>query len=417
MAKLIIKGGRQLDGSVEVSGSKNASLELLAASLLANKPCTISNLPQISDVEVMIELIRAVGAKVERFGNQARIDASALAYADPIPELVGKMRASLVLIGPYLARFGKIKLPFPGGDLIGKRPIDTHLNAFRQAGVSVKQQGKYYILRCEKPCSGDIYLPEMSLTATGNLLMFAASSPSTTRINVAASEPEIANLAEFLVKLGAEIQGAGSPHIGVKGQTRLGGAKISVIPDRLEAGTLLMAAMITGGTIALNKVEPTHLGNIIPRLEVIGAKVNVSGNSVSLTTRPQLIATNIDTRPYPGFPTDLQSPIATLLTQAKGRSMIFETMYEGRFSYVKDLIKMGAKMKVIDPHNLEIDGPKTLSRRKLYTPHDTRAGGAFILAGLAAKGTTTIENLVPIDRAYARIDQKLAKLGAAIQRV
>ncbi len=417
MAKLVIQGGKQLSGTVNVSGSKNAALKLIAATILATKPCEIANVPEISDVEVMLSLIKGVGARIERFGDVVRIDPTHIAYADPDPKLVGKMRASLVLIGPYLARFGRIKIPFPGGDLIGKRPIETHIDAFKQMGVNVEKEGKYYIFKCKKLHFGEIYLNEMSVTATENILMAASALPGVTTIHVAASEPEIVNLAELLGVLGANITGAGSPHITVHGSKRLGGAKIATIPDRLEAGTLLMAAMVTGGSITLKNINPVHFGNILPRLEQIGARFKVGKDSVSLATRPQLLATNVDTRPYPGFPTDLQSPMAMLLTQATGRSTIFETMYEGRFTYVKGLRSMGAKITVPDPHNLIITGPKKLSGRKIYTPADTRAGGAFILAGLAARGTTEIENLVPIDRAYARIDQKLKELGAAIERV
>ncbi|MBI3261154.1 UDP-N-acetylglucosamine 1-carboxyvinyltransferase [Candidatus Berkelbacteria bacterium] len=416
MAKLRIQGGKKLSGTVSVSGSKNAALKLIAATILATKPCEITNVPEISDVEVMLGLIKGVGARVERFGDVVRIDPTHIAYADPDPKLVGKMRASLVLIGPYLARFGQIKIPFPGGDLIGKRPIQTHIDAFTQMGVNVKKEGKYYIFKCRKLRSGEIYLNEMSVTATENVLMAASAIPGVSTIHIAASEPEIVNLAEFLEVLGAKITGAGSPHLTVQG-SNLGGGKVQVIPDRLEAGTLLMAGMVTGSSITLKGVNPVHLGNILPRLEQVGARFKIGKDSVSLATSPLLLATTIDTRPYPGFPTDLQSPMATLLTQAKGRSAIFETMYEGRFTYVEGLRSMGAKITVPDPHNLIINGPKRLSGRKIYTPADTRAGGAFILAGLAARGTTEIENLVPIDRAYARIDQKLKELGAAIERV
>lgn len=417
MAKLVIQGGKQLGGTISVSGSKNAALKLIAATILATKPCEITNLPEISDVEVMLGLIKGVGAQVERFGDVVRIDPKHIAYADPDPKLVGKMRASLVLIGPYLARFGRIKISFPGGDLIGKRPIGTHIDAFKQMGVSVEKEGKYYIFKCKKLHSRDIYLNEMSVTATENVLMAASALPGATNIHVAASEPEIVNLTEFLGALGATITGAGSPHLTVKGVRRLGGGNVATIPDRLEAGTLLMAAMVTGGSIILKKVNAAHLGNILPRLEQIGARITLGKNSVSLATSPFLLATRLDTRPYPGFPSDLQSPMATLLTQARGRSTIFETMYKGRFTYVEGLRRMGATIRVADPHNLIINGPKKLSGRKIYTPADTRAGGAFILAGLAARGTTEIENLVPIDRAYARIDQKLKELGAAIERV
>jgi len=417
MAKLIIQGGKKLSGTVTVSGSKNAALKLIAAAILATKPCEITNIPEISDVEVMLGLIKGLGARVERFGDVVRIDPKHIAYADPDPKLVGKMRASLVLIGPYLARFGRIKIPFPGGDLIGKRPIETHIDAFRQLGVNVEKEGKYYILKCKKLHSGEIYLNEMSVTATENILMAASAIPGISTIHVAASEPEIVNLAAFLGVLGAKITGAGSPHLMVQGSNRLGGGEARVIPDRLEAGTLLMAGMVTASSITLKGINPVHLGNILPRLEQVGARFKVGQDSVSLTTSPSLLATAVDTRPYPGFPTDLQSPMAMLLTQAHGRSTIFETMYEGRFTYVEGLRSMGAKIIVPDPHNLIITGPKILSGRKIYTPDDTRAGGAFILAGLAARGTTEIENLVPIDRAYARIDQKLKELGAAIERV
>ncbi len=417
MSYLKIEGQHKLRGTVTVSGSKNAAIKLIAATLLASKPCTITNVPDISDVAVMLQLVENLGARVTRRNHTITIDPRHIRYVDPDPALVGRLRASLVLIGPYLARFGKIKMPFPGGDLIGKRPIDTHIQAFQQLGVLVRKQGKYYIFTCAKLRNCEIYLSEMSVTTTENILMAVASIPGKSIIHGAASEPEIVNLADFLTTLGARIDGAGSPNITVHGKSNLSGGAGQVIPDRLEAGALLIAALITKGAITVKGVIPGHLSNLLPKLQAMGARITITKNSVAINSPVTLKPIAIDTRPYPGFSTDLQSPMAAALTQARGDSSIFETLFEGRFNYVDELVRMGAKIEIKDQHRLIIHGKSTLRARKLYTPHDIRAGGAFILAALAAKGVSEIYNLEPIDRGYDHIDQKLALLGAKIERI
>lgn len=417
MTKFLIEGDRPLRGKVAVSGAKNAALKMIAASLLATGPCKLRNVPRISDVRVMIKLVEGFGVKSQWDDQHTlTLDPTRVHKADPDPRLVKKLRASLVLIGPALARFGQISLPIPGGDQIGRRPIDTHLNALRQLGAKIELKNDTYHLTTPKLKGATVFLDEMSVTATENTLMTALLVQGKTTIHVAASEPEIANLAQFLNNIGAKIRGAGSPTIEIEGVKQLSGGQATIIPDRIEASTLLLAGLITDGEVTISNLDSKYLANLLPTLERMNAKITIKNSQVTARRQGNLKPVNIDTRPYPGFSTDLQSPLAALSTQAQGTSRIFETLFENRFNYVDELNSMGAKIKILERHTVEIAGPTVLVAKDLNT-RDIRAGAALVLAALAAKGQSVIENAQLIDRGHERLDEKLAKLGANITRI
>lgn len=421
MTQFIISGGKPLKGIVEISGAKNAAIKMVACSILATQPITLRNVPKISDIDVMVSLVGDFGVKANWIDEHTLVlDPSGIHSADPNPELVKKLRASVLLIGPALARFGKIRLPTPGGDQIGKRPINTHLNALKQLGAKIEKQGEIYNISAEKLRGSEVYLDEMSVTATENTLLAATLARGTTTIHVAACEPEIVNLTELLSNMGAQIKNAGSPTIIVKGTNSpsggLGGGQIDIIPDRIEASTLLLAGIITKGEVTVKNISPALAANLLPAFERMGVTIEKAHNSITAKLSNDLNPINIDTRPYPGFSTDLQSPLAAVATQAKGKSHIFETLFEDRFNYVEELNSMGAKIIIEDPHNITIEGPTNLKAREMVTK-DIRAGAALVLAALCAQGESKITNAELIDRGYEKLDEKLRQLGAQIKRV
>jgi len=411
----MIKGGQPLEGQIEVLGSKNAALKILAACLLTNETCLISNVPNISDINVMVDIIKDLGGKVEVDGRRITLKAE-LAHNHPSDRLVNLLRASVVVVGPLLARFGEVEIAQPGGCLIGARPIDTHLDAFRQLGVEIRQKNGRFVFQANKLKGGLVILKEMSVTATENVIMLATLAEGESEIRVAAAEPEIEDLANFLNKMGAKITGAGTHIIKIKGVRKLKGTEYKVIPDRIEGGTLIIAAVATKSQVEVKNVIPQHLDSLLHKLKEINANIIIKPNSVEIKPHTYLNATYIDTRPYPGFPTDLQSPMAVLLTQAKGTSQIFETLFESRFNYVKELVKMGANISVLDPHNIVIHGPTPLCGKEIAT-HDLRAGASLVIAALIAQGKSVIEDVELIDRGYEKLDQRLKNIGANIERV
>lgn len=415
--KFEIEGGYPLYGEVEISGSKNAALKMVAATLLADGPCTILNVPEISDIKVMLEIIKKLGGKVQKAKNSLVIDSSSVKIYSPPPSLVRLLRASVVFIGPLLARFGRVEIPSPGGDLIGARPIDTHLNMFRQFGVKVSEKNGLFYLEIDKLKGQRIVLEEMSVSATENAMLFATLCEGETEIRVAACEPEIEDLAVFLNKMGAKIKGAGTHVIKIKGVKKLKGNNHQVIPDRIEAGTFIIASAVSKGEVEIKNINPSHLDLFLNKLKA--ANVNfkfTSPSSVLVKPSVGFKSVYIDTRPYPGFPTDLQAPFAVLLTQAKGTSMIFETLYENRFNYTKELSKMGASLEILDPHRLLISGPTPLFGKRIVS-YDIRAGASLVIAALIASGKSILEKVELIDRGYEKIDQKLKKLNAKIKRI
>lgn len=419
MTKLRIVGGNKLSGEIKISGAKNAALKILPAAILADTPGTISNVPDIADIGCLLEILTSIGARIQRDSTTVVVDPSQINSTCPDPHLVKKLRGSIVLIGPLLAKFGEAAFSQPGGCLIGARPIDDHLDVFKQMGVEVAQVGDTYHLK-GKPKACEITLNTMSVTATENAIMAAVLSPGTTTIHVAAAEPEIADLAKFLNKMGAKVTGAGTHDIIIEGVERLAGVEYSVMPDRIEAGTYIIAAAATNSELTIGPIIPEHLSLVLKKLRSMGANFEIMARNdekyIKTKHHDHLNSVNMDTRTYPGFPTDLQSPFAVLLTQATGQGRIFETIFDGRFLYLNELQKMGANSEVLSPHIIQIYGPTPL-RGKTIISQDIRGGAALVIAALAAKGETTIEQAELIDRGYERIDQKLQAVGANIERI
>ncbi|HCJ52377.1 MAG: UDP-N-acetylglucosamine 1-carboxyvinyltransferase [Candidatus Kerfeldbacteria bacterium RIFCSPLOWO2_01_FULL_48_11] len=420
MDRFLIQGGASLEGEVVVSGAKNAALKLLAAALLTKERCSIHNVPNIADVRTMLEILRKLGANITFENGTVTIQASQLALTKPDYQLVKHMRASLVIVGPMLARLGEVILPHPGGCLIGARPINTHTNALAQLGVSLEQKDDLYHFRAPRLLGARVVLDEMSVSATENVLLAACLADGKTEIHLAASEPEIVDLAKFLKSMGAKIQGEGTSVISVEGVRELHGAEHHLIPDRMEAGTLAIAAAVSRGDVRIKKIIPDHLDavlNVFRKANVSFALEEHSGLYATLHVKPTTIfePVHIDTRPYPGFPTDLQAPCSVLMTQARGTSKIFETMYDSRLGYIKELVRMGAIATVVDSHTAVIEGPTALTGKRI-TSLDIRAGATLLIAALIAQGESVLEHVELIDRGYENIDERLKNLGANIQR-
>lgn len=416
MSKFIIDGPATLNGTVKVSGSKNAAPKLLAACLLATEPVVLTNVPDIDDVGSLLEILKHFGMGIKRHGHTVELDPARLRSATVPDELSRRLRSAAVVLGPAVARFGKVSMRHPGGDVIGKRSIDVHLKGFARLGVRIQERDNRYRLTAPKLRGTEIFLEEASVTATENLMMAATLAEGTTVIHNAASELHVADLAAFLRTLGACIQGAGTNLVTIEGVDRLGGGKHRVRPDEIEAGTLAIAAAITGGTVRIERVDPKNFGMILIKLREAGVRIRTEPDAIVVTGPHRLRATDLKTETWPGFPTDLTSPFTVLMTQAKGMSLIHDHMYEGRFFYTGKLLTMGAHITMADPHRIIVFGPTPLFGRTLESP-DIRAGITMVIAGLAAQGRTVIDHVEHIDRAYERIDVRLRKLGAKIRRV
>jgi len=419
MSSFKISGGQKLTGIISVGGAKNAALKILPAAILANSPSVIHNVPKILDIEKMVDILRSIGAKIEFEGNTIKIDPVGVNSSHPDEKLIKKLRGSIVLVGALLSKFGQAVFSEPGGCLIGARPIDDHLDVFAQLNVASNyEDNRYYF--SGKPIAGEIVLKAMSVTATENAILASVLSSGITKIHVAAAEPEIADLAEYLNKMGANIEGAGTHDITVKGVSSLRGVEHTVLPDRIEAGTYVIAAIASNSDLEIGPIIPEHLSLVLKKLKDVGGKIEViekDGCKYFKTLRHEgLMAQNIDTRPYPGFPTDLQSPYAILMTQAKGQARIFETIFEGRFRYLEELTVMRADIDILNPHEFVINGPTKL-RGTDITSRDIRGGAALVIAALIADGETQIDGIELIDRGYEQIDEKLRKIGAKIERI
>lgn len=419
MAKFEIEGQQKLHGTINISGAKNAALKILPACILADTPSEISNIPDISDITVMADILRSIGAKIEIENHSAIIDTAKIDTYKPNTDLMKHLRGSIVLIGPLLAKFGHAEFSQPGGCLIGARPIDDHLDVFHQMGIKISLKNDKYFL-VGKPKAGEVVLNKLSVTATENAIMATVLSPGITNIHVAAAEPEIADLANFLNKMGAKISGAGTHDITIEGVSKLRGTKHDIIPDRVEAGTYLIAAIATNSEVKIGPVIPNHMNMVIKKLQAAGAKIDVidlNGQKYFKTREhKELSSVDIDTRTYPGFPTDLQSPFVALMTQAKGTSQIFETIFEGRFLYLEELMTMGAKAEILSQHIIKITGITTLRGKEIFS-RDIRGGAALVIAALVAKGKTIINGLEFIDRGYEDMDGKLQTAGVKIKRI
>lgn len=417
-AKLEIIGGRRLEGTVQVSGAKNAVLKLMPAALLANNRCLIRNVPRIRDVDIMIGVLRGLGAEVNwEDESTLRLESSPdLGFAAP-DDLVREMRASVQVMGPLLTKVGRVKLFQPGGDVIGQRPINLHLKGFQALGAEIVEEHGYVCLEAKKLKGAEIHLDFPSVGATENIMAAAIQAEGTTIIRNAAREPEIIEEQNFYNRLGARIRGAGTDTIRIEGVNRLNDKEIdySVIPDRIEAGTLMIAAAITGGDVTLKEVIPEHLEALLAKLREIGVEISCEGEVVRVKASRKFKAVDVTVLPYPGFPTDLQPQITALLTIADGTSIITENVYSSRFRYVDELIRMGAAITV-ESRSAIVRGVNALSGALVLAP-DIRAAAALVIAGLAAEGRTVIEGLFHLDRGYEKIEVKLSNLGAAIRRV
>ena len=417
--KFKVQGGRKLKGEVSVGGAKNAALKIIPAAILASSPCVVKNVPKISDVDKLLEILVSIGAKVTFKNGEVRVDATTVNSFHPDEKAVKKLRGSIVLIGPLLAKFGEAEFSQPGGCLIGTRPIDDHLDVFRQMGVKIEYRDEKFFLS-GKPKAGHIVLKKMSVTATENAIMASVFSDGRTYIHVAAVEPEIRNLADFLNKMGAKIRGAGTHEIEVEGVKELNGVEHEVLPDRIEAGTYIIAGIITNSEIVVGPVVSHHSDIFFKKLQDAGANFEIISRGgkeyVKTLAHGKLTAQDIDPRPYPGFPTDLQPQYAVLITQAEGRTEIFDTLFDGRFRYLEELRLMKVKAEVLNPNRIVIQGPTALKGAEVSSL-DIRGGAAVVLASLIAEGETVINNVEFIDRGYEDLDGRLRNLGALIERI
>lgn len=416
--KFTITGGYSLSGEVAIKGAKNAALKIIPATLLASSPCVITNVPRITDIEKLLEILTGLGARVEREGNIVRIDPTGVSSSHLDEHLCKKLRGSIVLIGPLLARFGSAIFSQPGGCLIGSRPIDDHLDVFKQMGVFIEYKDEKFYLN-GKPKAAHVVLKKMSVTATENALMAAVFSSGTTHIHVAAAEPEIEDLAAFLNAMGARISGAGTHSITVDGVSSLRGVEHEVLPDRIEAGTYLIAGVLTNSQITVGPVRLCHSDLFLKKLADAGARFSMSeregASYITTHHHDELVPQDIDPRPYPGFATDLQPQYAVLMTQANGKTEVFDTMFEGRFKYLEELKLMKARVEIQNPNRAIIEGPTKLKGAHVSSL-DIRGGVAVVLAGLIAQGETVVDTIDYIDRGYEDLDGKLRALGAKIER-
>ncbi len=415
MKSYIIEGGKKLDGEINVSGSKNASLPILASTILASGNNRIYNVPNIQDTKITLEILKILGCKVTKNNDKIEINSKYINITEIPQGLMHQMRSTVVLAGALLGRFNHVTFSYPGGCDIGARPIELHLKSFKKLGVIVEEKSGYIECRCKKIIGADINLDFPSVGATENILLATVLSEGITTISNAAMEPEIIDLAKCLNKMGANITGAGTNFITVKGVEKLKGVGYNVMPDRIEAGTLLCAAAITGGKILLNKVNPDHLNPAIHKLEECGCIVETEFEKIKLTAPKKLKAIEIKTLPHPGFPTDLQQVFGSMLCVAKGSSIVVENIFENRFKYISELKKMGAKA-TIEGKTLIINGVKKLYGADVIST-DLRGGASLILAGLVAKGRTNVTNIEYILRGYEKLDDKLRKLGANIKYI
>ncbi len=417
--KFKVKGENKLSGEITIKGAKNAALKIIPAAILASSSCVIKNVPKISDVDKLIEILESIGADIDFKNGEVRIDTSKVNSSHPDEKAVKKLRGSIVLIGPLLARFGEAQFSQPGGCLIGSRPIDDHLDVFRQMGIDIKYSDDRFYLS-GKPKSGHIVLKKMSVTATENAIMACVLSKGKTLIHAAAAEPEIKDLADFLNKMGAKITGAGTYEIEVDGVDKLNGAEYEILPDRIEAGTYIIAGILTNSEIIVGPVISHHSDVFFKKLKDAGANFEIISRDgkeyIKTLKREKLVAQDIDPRPYPGFPTDLQPQYAVLMTQAEGRTEIFDTLFDGRFRYLEELKLMKANVEILNPNRIVVNGPAALKGAEVSSL-DIRGGAAVVLASLIAEGETTINNVEFIDRGYEDIDGKLRMLGAEIERI
>ena len=419
MDKFVIRGGNPLLGTIRVSGAKNAALPAMAAALLTEEPVILENIPQVRDIETTRKLLAKMGAEVElgygRAQHRSTICCRALTTPEASYELVKTMRASTLVLGPLVARCGRARVSLPGGCAIGARPIDLHIKGLERLGAVIKQEHGY-VDACAKRLRGaEIPFDKITVTGTEDLLMAATLAEGETVMRNCAREPEVADLADLLNKMGAHIEGAGSSTIRIRGVAKLHGTKHRIIPDRIEAGTFILAGAVTGGDLNVTSCEPRHLGALLEKLQDVGVKTAHNGDAVRVISNGLLKAADMTTEEYPGFPTDMQAQHMVLATQAEGTSVITENIFENRFMHAQELVRMGANIKIEGSHAV-VKGKTPLSAAALMAS-DLRASASLVLAALVAEGESIIDRVYHIDRGYEHIEEKLRGVGAQIRRI
>ena len=419
MDKLVIRGGNALLGTVRVSGAKNAALPCMAAALLTEDTVILENIPQVRDIETTRKLLAAMGAEVElgygRAHHRTTISCRTLASPEASYELVKTMRASTLVLGPLVARCGRARVSLPGGCAIGARPIDLHIKGLERLGATITQDHGYVEATADRLHGAEIVFDKITVTGTEDLLMAAVLADGETVMQNCAREPDVADLADLLNKMGAKIEGAGTSTMRIKGVTKLHGAKHRIIPDRIEAGTFIIAGALTGGDLNVAGCDPSHLTALLQKLEETGVKTVAAGDSVRVMGDNALKAADVNTEEYPGFPTDMQAQYMALATQAEGTSIVTENIFENRFMHAQELVRMGA--------NIKIEGRRAIVRGKsplgaaAVLASDLRASASLVLAALVADGETIIDRVYHIDRGYEHIEEKLKAVGAEIRRM
>ncbi|HEY5932340.1 MAG TPA: UDP-N-acetylglucosamine 1-carboxyvinyltransferase [Nitrospira sp.] len=414
MDEILINGGNRLVGEVRISGAKNSALPILASTILGGGECIITNVPRVVDVLTMGKLLGILGAKVSHEGNRAVIQVDVIESTEAPYDLVKTMRASILVLGPLVARWGEAKVSLPGGCAIGSRPVNLHLAGLAKLGADISIEHGYITAKAKRLRGARIYCDAPTVTGTENLMMAASLAEGVTILENAAREPEIVDLADFLVKRGARVHGAGTDVITIEGVRELHGGDHEVIPDRIEAGTYLAAGAITYGDVTATHCRPSHLEAVLMKLREAGADVHEEKDTVRLTMPDQLRGTDVRTLPFPGFPTDMQAQMVALMSQAEGTSVITETVFESRFMHVEELRRMGADIRV-EGNRLVVTGRKKLTGAPVMAS-DLRASAGLIVAGLAAEGMTQVQRVYHLDRGYERIEEKLGALGADVRR-
>jgi len=419
MDKFVIRGGNPLLGTIRVSGAKNAALPAMAAALLTEEPVILENIPQVRDIETTRKLLAAMGAEVElgygRAQHRTTICVRNLTSPEASYELVKQMRASSLVLGPLVARCGRARVSLPGGCAIGARPIDLHIKGLERLGAKITQEHGYIEASADRLMGAEILFDRITVTGTEDLLMAATLAEGETVMQNCAREPEVADLADLLSKMGAQIEGAGTSTIRVKGVSKLHGAKHRVIPDRIEAATFIIAGAMTGGDLNVAACDPTHLGALLEKLAEVGVKTRHTAESVRVMGDNPIKAADIVTEEYPGFPTDMQAQYMALATQAEGTSVIIENIFENRFMHALEIMRMGANIKV-EGRRAVVRGPSPLSAAAVQAS-DLRASASLVLAALVAEGESIIDRVYHIDRGYENIEEKLKGVGAQIRRI
>ena len=412
MSKFIIQGGKKLEGEINISGSKNAALPIIAATVLNSGTTTLYNVPDIQDVNTMFEILKKIGAIIKRKNNKIIINTNKIHIYEIPDDLMRQMRSSVILAGALLGKYHKAKFSCPGGCDIGSRPIDLHLKGFEKLGVNIKEEYGEIYCDAEKIIGTQIHLDFPSVGATENIILASCLGEGTTVITNAAREPEIADMIKYLNKMGAKINGAGTDKIEIIGVKRLSEVSYNIMPDRIEAGTYLVAGAITSGNIKLLNINSQHIEPILNKLDEANCRLNINKSEIEIIAPKRVKSVDIKTMPYPGFPTDMQSIFGALLIMAKGTSVITENIFESRYKYAQELIRMGAKINV-EGRTAIIKGTKRIQGANVVAT-DLRGGASLVVAGLYAKGITQVDNVHYILRGYEKMDEKLKKLGAKI---